>query len=245
VKNKNALTKLINVENEEQFKSWHKIYTKVFYKKEDQFSPEFIWNWMQKPSETIHKLLLIQYKDKYIGFIWQMLNKPIKTAYYYYLGLLKQYRGKGIFTEVEKLNEKFLLKEGIEVILAEPENPQYIKDSIEFADANRRIRFYKEKIGFYIITDTEITYLRHCPPNKLDTIQNSYLLAFKPLREVVRIKFITSGKLRKTAYRQMYLNQTRIELGIKSEEELVLKSKPARQFLKDLDALKIDTVALM
>lgn len=231
---------LIEVKSEEQYTLWYKLYTEIFPKPEDQFPKDFIWKWFKDDSETQHAPLLISYNDKIVGFIWQMINRKIKTAYYYYMGILENFRSRGIFTNIQPLNEKYLIKNGIELILAEPENPRLMKSNKEVKEAIRRIKFYTNRISFLLVSDKNIRYLRVYPPDKFDKVQDYYMMSFKPLTSKVRDSLIEKNKLSKEGYKQIYLNQTQLELGIKKEKILKSKSKAANLFLNKLDKLDHD-----
>ena len=138
--------KIKEVVKSEDFDNWYSLYSEIFPRPEDHFPHEFVLNWTMKPSETKQNLLLIVLDAQNIGFIWQMVDKEIKTAYYYYMGIVGSYRSKGIFSKVQIENEKYLLNNGIEIILAEPENPRLMETKKEKAEAIRRIGFYINKI---------------------------------------------------------------------------------------------------
>jgi hypothetical protein len=237
--------KIKEVVASDDFDIWYDLYSEIFPKKEDRFPHDFILNWILEPSETKQNLLIIKYNDQNVGFIWQMVNKEIKTAYYYYLGIIKAYRGKGIFSKVQKKNEKYLLDNGVEIILAEQENPRLMKTKDEKAEALRRIKFYLDKIGFSVVSDNEIQYLRHYPPNLLNKVQDYYMLSFKCLTKSMNDLLVVDGKLTKEGFKKLYLNQARIELGITSENELKQKSKAANKFLSNLDLLNTDKLSFL
>ncbi len=236
--------KILEVNTKEVFDIWFEIYGKVFPKPEDQFPYDFIWEWKNKQAETEQNMLLINVDGQNIGFIWQMVNKKIKTAYYYYMGILEKFRSQGIFTEVQIKNEDYLSKIGVDIILAEPENPKLMEGE-EKEGSVRRIKFYVEKINFTIVSDKEIQYLRHYPPDKLDKIQDYYMMSFRILSEDLESNLIKNNCLLKEGYKTIYLNQTKIELGIDDEKKLRDKSKAACKFLTELDKLKTDRISLI
>ncbi len=233
------------VKSESEYNVWYSLYSIIFPEPEDKFLRSFIWNWFKKEAETKQLLLIIEYDTKPVGFIWEMTNPNLSCSYYYYFGVLEKYRNLGIFSSCHELNESYLIKKGIDLLIAEPKNPRVIMVGGKKTEAIRRINFYLNKIRFHIVSDLDIPYYRHYPPDRLGTIQENYLISFKPLSKEVEKKMLLNGKLRKNELRKIYLCLSEMELSIKSESVLRSKSVAAEKFLSCLENSKKEYFALL
>lgn len=225
------------VDSEQKFNVWYEIFCSLFPDKEDRFSSATILDIISRDQESQHQLLLILHDDERAGIIWQMTQVKIRTCYYYYFGVLEEFRGKGVFSSFQEINEKLLISYGVDLILAEPKNPKSFKDRILIRESKKRLKYYRDRLHFYIVSDNETKYLRHFPPDMLESIQDYYLLAFKPLSELRKKQLIVDEKLPKEIFKKLYLGLMQIELGIKDEETLKCRSKAAEQFLNTLSIM--------
>src|SRR5690606_30553762 len=130
-------------------------------------------------------------------------------------------------------------------ILAEPENPGLMPNQIEKQEAIKRIEFYAKHLHFFIISDLEIQYLRHYPPDKLNKIQDYYIMSFRRITKNMTQELLEEGKLTVCGYRKIYLNQARIELGIRDEKKLREGSRAADKFLYQLDRLRMNGITII
>lgn len=232
------------VESEKQFHEWYAIFCSVFTDAEDHFSEPTILDIIAERRETSHHLLIIRFHKKPVGMIWQMINNRIRICYYYYFGVLEGYRNKGVFSFFQEHNEECLKSGGIELIIAEPKNPRCFKRDYEINEAKSRLRFYLDRLHFSIVSDLEITYLRHYPPDVLDRIQDYYLLSFKPLTESKKNQLLFNGKLTKEGLKSLYLGLMYLELGM-PEEELRSQSAAANMFLRTLAIAPVEGFSLL
>lgn len=233
------------VQEENEYNVWYSFYSSIFPEAEDNFAKDFIWEWRQRPSETRQVLLLIENNSEAVGFIWQMLNIRLACCYYYYFGVAQCHRNAGIFSRIAGLNEKFLIDHGYDLILAEIKNPHSYAFGQEKSRATKRLLFYREKLKFNIVSDAEIIYSRHYPPNKLDAVQLNYLLGFKPLSKEREDKMLERGKIEKHALKRIYLNIATMELDIDNEKDLRAKSIAAASFLRSLENSSLNHYSLL
>jgi hypothetical protein len=233
---------LTTLNGEEDLKIWYKLYREVFTKDEDNFSYELMKSWV---SHNI--FLFIEIDGERIGFIFERINQKHKSAIIWYVGLLEEFRGKGIYPEAAKMNDDLLRAQGINIIISETEDPSYYTDEKERIIALKRLNSYVNKIGKSFIVNSSVKYLRRMPPAEnadvVDGVQSNYLLGFKVIGEPEGFDFIDKklgNKISRKDFEKLYVIENLMEWGDADLNMARKKYRAVDEFLRNLQTNSVE-----
>lgn len=173
-----------------------------------------------------------------IGFRHIWCIKDYNICNVPYAGMKSEYRGKGIYPMFSLETEKIIKDLGFDIITNEVENPNEMKTKESQLLAERRIKMFKNKLGYSIIQNSnDLRYERNSPPiagdDDMHKSQFEYLLGFKIINPMQKTITFDNNGISKGDYEKLFWSIRYIERGTFDHVEL-MKLKPISNFISNL-----------
>lgn len=238
---------------------WNPLFKEIFTDPGDRESLRQLEERIVNPAESSFHIIRNE-TGREVGMELINTHPEIPDAMYVpYAGMTEDYRNQGFYPKAAMVSDQLMKAKGIRYALYDFEDPWRIENLAKAypdekpedikARAEGRINFWRrEPLSCFVVVDPEFPYLRPASDDesKIQAYDNMAIRFLDKNDPKINEMFNADRTaIKKQAYRDLYMEMTRLQFGNRSEEDLKASYPAVAEFLRNVDSSSKPWVKLL
>ncbi len=238
---------------------WNPLFIKIFTDPGDREPLRQLEERIVNPAESAFHIIRNETGQE-VGMELINTHPNIPGAMYVpYAGMIADYRNQGFYPKAAMVSDQLMQAQGARYALYDFEDPWRIENLAKAypdekpedikARAEGRINFWRrEPLSCFVVVDPEFPYLRPASDDesKIQAYDNMAIRFLDKNDPKINEMFNADRTaIKKQAYRDLYMEMTRLQFGNRTEEDLKASYPAVAEFLKNVDSSRKDWVTLL